>query len=1045
MKKIKLILFPLVLLFSFVLLGSVVQVKAERKTVDVEIVTYFDEDNQFPTKAVGKAYGTKFKFNDNLDAGSGYEFSFWIVNGKVRKDLALDNEFVVTDNMSIKGVFKPTGKHAVVFMDANGDVLKVQHLDTGANADDLDITTLPDKPGYEVAVSKWDKDLTNVQADTVFTLQYTRKVDADTPILTVEGGTVNGETEDIFGFNEVVTVVANAPAESKHFSHWLIGKNIVSRISTYSFSILKDTTITAVYADAAPADLPLVAISDKLTIREGYNSFMGQFYIPEGYTLIEYGMLASNLVGKVTFDTPNVLQYKGNKYFDQTNEWLMSFKNTGSSNFRSYLICENNVSKELITVYNDKEEASSVASFVGDYTSAAAYISTQSAGWTQKGTNSTGSGYFELKNAGDNIQSQILQGAKGPISIKINAWASLANGTQTFIIDGYDSSNNIVGTSGNISLATAGFASSYKDYTHILNNVNGNISYIRFTYNKESSGINLRVPKITISYNQTEATPSKIVITGANEVLQGNSITLVASVDPSIVSQNVTWTSSNSAVATVDQTGKVTGVSAGVVTITASSVSHPAVAKSVEITVQGLDQVKADAKAEIDDYITLLEIDVYYSSTDIASINDFVNAAKTDIDNALSMTEINAIVDEAMLNIDSVRTIDGRYYDAEDEITAYFEGMSYFIDFDLELPVSEVSHVEYKWTFSPNGIFDNNTGVFTQPDNDTIVTVTIDIYIDGVKVNESLTQEITALAAISDNDLYLFAIEDMDAKMPAFNTEISADMTLPSGHPDYTKVTYVWTSQKPEAISNTGKYMGPATNTSVTLIVEVFNGETNIGNHSYTVIAKAQVKYTVTFNVDGGSAVADQLVIEGKLVEKPENPTKDGYKFVKWCSDAELGTEYVFTDPVTANITLYATWEVVVAEKTVTITQSTTGIATYSTTEKTFDLDGITYGAIEIMKKSGSGVIQGRASTMRLYNITSLGKIKNIVITFETSKDTYTVYAGNASKAETTAITPQKSGAVHTFDFSSGNYDFFTIKNGSSAVYITSIEITYQP
>lgn len=66
--------------------------------------------------------------------------------------------------------------------------------------------------------------------------------------------------------------------------------------------------------------------------------------------------------------------------------------------------------------------------------------------------------------------------------------------------------------------------------------------------------------------------------------------------------------------------------------------------------------------------------------------------------------------------------------------------------------------------------------------------------------------------------------------------------------------------------------------------------------------------YTVIFNSNGGSAVAPQVVTSGETATEPTAPTKDGYTFGGWYSDEELTTAFVFTTPITANITLYAKW-----------------------------------------------------------------------------------------------------------------------------------------
>jgi len=69
------------------------------------------------------------------------------------------------------------------------------------------------------------------------------------------------------------------------------------------------------------------------------------------------------------------------------------------------------------------------------------------------------------------------------------------------------------------------------------------------------------------------------------------------------------------------------------------------------------------------------------------------------------------------------------------------------------------------------------------------------------------------------------------------------------------------------------------------------------------------VTFTVSFESNGGSAVAQQTVAEGGLVSKPADPTKDGQNFAGWYADAALGTAWDFlTDTVSADLTLYAKW-----------------------------------------------------------------------------------------------------------------------------------------
>jgi len=67
--------------------------------------------------------------------------------------------------------------------------------------------------------------------------------------------------------------------------------------------------------------------------------------------------------------------------------------------------------------------------------------------------------------------------------------------------------------------------------------------------------------------------------------------------------------------------------------------------------------------------------------------------------------------------------------------------------------------------------------------------------------------------------------------------------------------------------------------------------------------------YTVTFESNGGTAVAAQNVAGGTLVPEPPDPTRGGFIFVGWFADAGLTTPWVFaTDTVNADVTLYAGW-----------------------------------------------------------------------------------------------------------------------------------------
>jgi len=69
-----------------------------------------------------------------------------------------------------------------------------------------------------------------------------------------------------------------------------------------------------------------------------------------------------------------------------------------------------------------------------------------------------------------------------------------------------------------------------------------------------------------------EILPEEITINGKSEVEEGKSIALTVTAKPDGASNDVTWTSSDSTIASVDENGVVTGKKIGTVTITATTV-----------------------------------------------------------------------------------------------------------------------------------------------------------------------------------------------------------------------------------------------------------------------------------------------------------------------------------------------------------------------------------------------------------------------------------------------------------------------------------------
>lgn len=102
-----------------------------------------------------------------------------------------------------------------------------------------------------------------------------------------------------------------------------------------------------------------------------------------------------------------------------------------------------------------------------------------------------------------------------------------------------------------------------------------------------------------------------------------------------------------------------------------------------------------------------------------------------------------------------------------------------------------------------------------------------------------------------------------------------------------------------------------------------WNFSTETVNASITLYAKwTIIKYYVSFDSQGGSAVPLQTVNHGDLVTCPQDPTKAGYTFASWFREQGCVNAWVFgTDKVTSDIVLYAKW----TDKLYTVTFNSQG------------------------------------------------------------------------------------------------------------------------
>ena len=133
------------------------------------------------------------------------------------------------------------------------------------------------------------------------------------------------------------------------------------------------------------------------------------------------------------------------------------------------------------------------------------------------------------------------------------------------------------------------------------------------------------------------------------------------------------------------------------------------------------------------------------------------------------------------------------------------------------------------------------------------------------------------------------------------------------------KAQYTWQSNNPKVatVNRNGKVVTKAKGTA-NIKVKV-----KTAKKTYSLSCKVTVKptsdtpttptdikqtCTVTFDSNGGSAVASQTVEKNAQVTQPADPTRNGYTFGGWYTAASGGQKFDFNTAITENLTLYAHW-----------------------------------------------------------------------------------------------------------------------------------------
>ncbi|MBK7452259.1 MAG: InlB B-repeat-containing protein [Anaerolineales bacterium] len=164
--------------------------------------------------------------------------------------------------------------------------------------------------------------------------------------------------------------------------------------------------------------------------------------------------------------------------------------------------------------------------------------------------------------------------------------------------------------------------------------------------------------------------------------------------------------------------------------------------------------------------------------------------------------------------------------------------------------------------------------------------------------------------------------------------------------------------------------------------------------------------YTITFDSNGGSVVTAITQPFGSAVSAPIAPTKTGYTFGGWYSDAGLNTAYTFTTMPAADITLYAKW----TANSYTITFDSNGGSVVTAITQDFDT-AVTAPTAPTKTGNTFGGWYSDAGLNTAYTFTTM-PAANITLYAKWTANSYTITFDSNGGSVVTAITQDFDTAV---------------------------------
>lgn len=291
-------------------------------------------------------------------ADEGYAFSFYMEKGFVLS-FSSNYTFRVVDDHQFIAFFRPVDKSHIVVVDANNKHLGSLLVDEGTILDEEVLANFSSKlnnpPGYNFVGWNVELPLTVSKGVTVIKAVYASH-DSEFTVRVFADGELTDTKYVPYG--KMLTLEA-PEIEGKHFSHWSIGNQIISYNPTHKISVYSDFEIHANYTTETVEPVGLSYLSKDVVANNTIIYLLLQSYIPQGYNLIEQGLIYINSSEQssepITLESQNVQRIRALRFSPQ-NEFAVSI-NTVNHHYlyaRGYLVLSNG--EHIKTIYSEQLE-----------------------------------------------------------------------------------------------------------------------------------------------------------------------------------------------------------------------------------------------------------------------------------------------------------------------------------------------------------------------------------------------------------------------------------------------------------------------------------------------------------------------------------------------------------------------------------------------------------------------------------------------------------------------------------------------------------------